>query len=39
MTKLFRTQLTLMVLGIWGFGDHVTDPEAFGLRLHKWMAR
>jgi hypothetical protein len=33
MTRLFRVQLVLMVLGRWGFGEHVTDPAAFSLRL------
>lgn len=35
MTKLFRTQLVLMLFGAYGFGDHVTDPRAFTQRLHR----
>jgi len=33
VSPLFRVQLVLMLLGKWGFGDHVTDPRAFVLRL------
>lgn len=33
MTRLFRIQLVLMALGRYGYGDHVSDPRAFELRL------
>lgn len=33
MSRLFRTQLVLMLFGAWGFGCHVSDPRAFALRL------
>jgi hypothetical protein len=41
MTPLFRTQLVLMLFGLWGFGEHVSDPRAFTLRLHRcaWRVR
>lgn len=29
----FRSMLVLMVLGRYGYGDHVSDPRAFRLRL------
>lgn len=39
VSPLFRTQLVLMLLGLWGFGDHVRDPRAFAMRLHRaWRA-
>lgn len=39
MSRLFRTQFTLMALGRYGYGDHVSDPTAFGLRLEKVLRR
>lgn len=33
MSKLFRIQLVLMILDEYAFGDHVSDPLAFELRL------
>lgn len=35
VSALFRTQLVLMLLGAWGFGCHVADPQAFKLRLQR----
>ncbi len=35
MSALFRTQLVLMVLGRYAYGDHVSDPRAFALRLSR----
>lgn len=29
MSRAFRCQLVLMVLGEYAFGDHVRDPQAF----------
>jgi hypothetical protein len=31
----FRATLVLMALGAYGFGDHVTDPNAFVLRARR----
>lgn len=39
VTRLFRQQLVLMALGRYGYGDHVSDPEAFRLRLEKVLGR
>ena len=33
--RLFRTQLVLMLFGEYAFGDHVSDPRAFALRLSR----
>lgn len=39
MSVPFRAQLVLMALGKYSYGDHVSDPQAFVLRvrsiLHK----
>ena len=35
MSRLFRVQWVLMVLGYWGYGNHVTDDRAYGMRLRK----
>lgn len=39
VTRLFRVQFVLMALGRYGYGDHVTDPIAFHLRLAKILGR
>lgn len=33
MTRLFRAQLTLMIMGKYGYGNYVDDPSAFMLRV------
>lgn len=33
MSRLFRTQFVLMIFGAYGYGDHVSDPRAFPMRL------
>lgn len=35
ITSLFRTQLVLMLFDLWGFGEYVSDPRAFELRLRR----
>ena len=35
MSVWFRCALFLMVMGWYGFGDRVTDPNAFVLRARK----
>lgn len=35
MSALFRTQLVLMIFGAYAYGDHVSDPRAFPLRLSR----
>jgi hypothetical protein len=37
VSRLFRVQFVLMALGQYGYGDHVTDPRAFGLRLEGFL--
>lgn len=41
VSKLFRTQLVLMLFDLWDFGEHVVDPRAFELRLERsaWRVR
>jgi hypothetical protein len=33
--QLFRTQLVLMIFGAYDYGDHVSDPRAFPMRLSR----
>jgi hypothetical protein len=35
LSALFRTQLVLMIFGAYAYGDHVSDPRAFPLRLSR----
>jgi hypothetical protein len=39
MTTGFRAQLFLMLFNKYGFGDHVSDPLAFSLRVRKLLTR
>lgn len=41
MSALFRTQLVLMIFGAYAYGDHVSDPRAFPMRLSRihWHVR
>jgi hypothetical protein len=41
VSALFRTQLVLMLFGVYAYGDHVSDPRAFPLRLSRihWRVR
>jgi hypothetical protein len=35
LSALFRTQLVLMIFGAYAYGDHVSDPRAFPMRLSR----
>ena len=39
MSAWFRCALVLMVVGCYGYGDHVSDPAAHMLRCRKLLRR
>jgi hypothetical protein len=41
VSPIFRTQLVLMIFGAYAYGDHVSDPRAFPMRLSRvhWRVR
>jgi hypothetical protein len=41
VSALFLTQLVLMIFGAYAYGDHVSDPRAFSMRLSRihWRVR
>lgn len=35
LSRSFRSKLVLLILGKYSYGDYVTDPDAFALRVKK----